>query len=155
MKTLIVKDTTEIQRAAQEAVHVIAEAANAASKTVAQAAAEAAKIANSKNSNDHDFLLTFSSEVKTKLDVIFTAIKDLSDGTAKRISDLENEKLSVKDSYPVLYKAGVDQYILDHGIRLSKLETNNTRQTLTVSGACALIVVLAGMLIFHLFGIGI
>ena len=39
------------------------------------------------NTGDHDFLLTFSSEVKVRLDNIVNAIQNLTDGTATKIND--------------------------------------------------------------------
>lgn len=72
------------------------------------------------HNGDHDILTSFRSESLVEFRTIKEAIKELNDGTSKRISDLENEKLNTKDSYPVLYKKDVED-------RLDKLE-NKTQE---------------------------
>ena len=51
------------------------------------------------NSGDHDFLLTFSSEVKTKLDVIDNKIQMLTDGTAMKINDHETRLRTLEKEF--------------------------------------------------------
>lgn len=115
-----------ISSAAESAVKAIAEAAGEARGVVTANAAEAAKVLLNKSSDgtsDHDFLLTFSTEVKTKLNSIAADIKELKDNTAGRINDLEAEKLNVKDSYLVLHKEANDKINADHETRLRAQET--------------------------------
>lgn len=129
----------EIAVASQEAVRLIAQAAQDAGKLVANAAiearqvitnheSEAAKIVIAKandGSSDHDFLLTFSSEVKTKLDGIATDIKDLKNGTESKIND--------------------------HEVRLNALEGNNTKLTVLLSVGAGIMTLLVSLLVYHLF----
>lgn len=49
--------------------------------------------------------------VKLNFQQVKDAINALSDGTARRINLLESEKLNARDSYCILYKAGVDEAI--------------------------------------------
>jgi hypothetical protein len=117
-----------ISNAAGEAVKTIANAAGEARTVVATNATEAAKVVIAKandGSSDHDFLLTFSSEVKTKLDNISVDIKDLKDGTATKIAD--------------------------HELRLNTLETNQTKTTVLLSVGIGIMSLLVSILIYHLF----
>ena len=119
-----------IANATEKAAELIAVSAKSAKGVIAEDAATAARALNIKNADggsDHDFLLTFSSEVKTKLNSIADDIKELKSGTERRISALEIEKLSIKDSYPILYKTIVDDFIIDHEKRMRDVERNNTR----------------------------
>ena len=65
------------------------------------------------NSGDHDLLTSFRSESLVEFRTIKEAIKELTDGTSKRIADLEMDKLNCKESYQSLYKASVDKAIED------------------------------------------
>jgi hypothetical protein len=143
----------EIERSTEEAVKAISAAAGEAVKTITSAAgeartvvsadvAEAAKVLANKNNDgtsDHDFLLTFSAEVKTKLNAISDDIKELKDGTSTRIAALENEKLNTRDSYSVLYKTAVETTFKDHEDRL---RSNTTRITQIMTWGSAGIIVL-------------
>lgn len=53
-------------------------------------------------------------------------IKEIKDGVASKIAALEQEKLNTKDSYPVLYKIGVEK-------RLDDLEKESKTQGLTIT----------------------
>ena len=128
----------------QQAKHTIALAAEDAVRAIAVAASTA----SNKSGNDHDLLL----RVDTKLDLLTTTVNQLQDGTAKRISTLESEKLNVNDSYPVLYKAEVDKRIADHEVRLGKLETFNTRVALMLSGGIFALTFLIGLIAYHIMG---
>jgi hypothetical protein len=154
--------STQIEHAAASAVEVISLAAGKATTAIADAALQATKLLatqaaeankvmttqNNKDGNDHDLLL----RVDTKLDLLTTTVNNLQDGTAKRISTLETEKLNVNDSYPMLYKAAVDKAIADHEIRLGKLETFNTRVTLMLSGGIFALTFLIGLIVYHIMG---
>ena len=126
----------------QQAKHTIALAAEDAVRAIAVAASAA----NDTKSNDHDLLL----RVDTKLDLLTTTVNQLQDGTAKRISTLEAEKLNINDSYPVLYKKGVDDRLADHETRLNKLETTNTRFTVMISGGIFAIGFLITLVVYHI-----
>jgi hypothetical protein len=139
---------TETELAAQKALDVIAAAACRATETVAQAAATAVKAKDSQTSTDHDQLI----ELKVLVVGIKNDIKNLSDGTATRITSLENEKLDLKDSYPVLYKQGVDQNLNDHETRLNTLESSHTKQTVLLSVGSGLMLFLVGLMIKHILG---
>ena len=92
-----------ISNAAEVALQTIASAALDANKLLAANANEAAKIVHQQNidhGSDHDLLTILN----TKVEAIGADVKNLVTGTGKRLSDLENEKLNIRDSYPVLYK---------------------------------------------------
>ena len=54
-------------------------------------------------------------------------IRELKDGTTKRIDTLECEKLNTHDSYTALYKKDVDTVQTDHETRIRSNEKNITR----------------------------
>lgn len=60
--------------------------------------------------------------VKLNFQQVKDAINALSDGTSHRIDLLETEKLNSRDSYCILYKAGVDEAIKE----LKVVSTNNS-----------------------------
>jgi hypothetical protein len=151
--------TEAISAAAQAATRTIAEAALSATKLLADQAAEAAtklladpeaaKIVHVKGANDHDTLITLVSamaHLDTKFDDKFKDlkgdIKDLKDGTTKRIDDLESNKLNTVDSYATLYKTGVEKTSDDHEKRIRSSE-NKITKILTWGSA---IIVLLGIL---------
>jgi hypothetical protein len=129
------KAKNDIALSADSAVKVIANAANEASKTIASAAAEALKVSNTQKNNDHDLII----EIKTIQQTMLSEIREIKDGTAKRISDLEACKLDIKDSYPVLYKEGVEKALKDHEDRLRLNETHVTR--IMTWGTAALVLI--------------
>jgi len=114
-----------IATSAGDAVKVLANATNEASKVVANNAAEALKVSTATSSCDHDLLI----RLETKMTGLKEDIKDIKDGTSTKISD--------------------------HETRINTLETSKTRQTTLLTIGAALILVLASMLIYHLFQIGI
>ena len=121
-----------ISNAAEQAVKTIASAAGEARNVIADNASNAAKLIITKNADgtsDHDSITTLISSVKN-IDDKFTEkfadlkndIRVLSDGTSQRISNLENEKLNIKDSYSYVFKDGVDKIQSDHEKRIRRLE---------------------------------
>ena len=110
----------EIAQAAEDAVKTIAVAAEQAAKVIAAAAAAAASKDTAKTDGDHDNIV----KLLVKMEDLKADIKELNDGTTTRITHLENEKLSIKDSYPVLYKKGVDQICIDFELRIRNIESN-------------------------------
>lgn len=112
------KATAAIASAAQDAVKLLASDASTAAKVVA----DKADVAHSGNC-DHDLLVILD----TKMEGLKCDIKDLKDGTSRRIETLELEKLNAKESYPVLYKKSVDDKLDDHETRIRIAETAITR----------------------------
>jgi len=95
--------TVEIENAKQsitlakeEARQVLAQEAADAKKAINAAAAEAIKVVGTQKNGDHDFLLTFSTEVKGKLDGLIASVKDLSTGTAARLDRVEGRVASLE-----------------------------------------------------------
>lgn len=112
-----------IASAAERATGTIAEAAAAAAKVVSNAAIEASKVSHAQQSNDHDLLV----ELRTKMEDLKVAIVDLKDGTSHRIDSLEHDKLNIKDSYTVVYRDTVEKMFKDHEDRLRMSEYAITR----------------------------
>lgn len=110
--------TEQISAAAKAATLVISDAALSATQLLAAQTSEAAKIVNVKGADDHDLII----ELKTIIIGIKADIAELKDGTSHRIAALETEKLDTKDSYPVLYRAGVEKSFQDHEDRMRALE---------------------------------
>ena len=137
MSKLSIQLKNEISGAAQDAVRLIAQAAKDASATIASAAgearsvlahnaADAAQVVITKNANgdsDHDILTSFRAETKVQMETISKDIKEIKDGTTKRIDDLEKEKLNMKDSYTELYKKDSDKVHEDLEKRLRNVES--------------------------------
>lgn len=86
-------EVEKISSAAAEALKLVAKETSEASKTLAAAAAEALKLASIKSSEDHDIIIG----IKGALERVISDIKDLKDGTSKRISDLEDDKADKRD----------------------------------------------------------
>ena len=115
-----------IAQAASAATSAIAQAAEDAARVVANAASEAAikvSVQNTSSKADHDTLI----RIETRMEGIKTDIKDLKDGTAKRIECLETGKLNTCDSYSKLYKKDVETIQIDHENRIRSNEKNITR----------------------------
>jgi SMC interacting uncharacterized protein involved in chromosome segregation len=120
------KNQIDIEFSAAEAVKTIANAASEATKVIANAASEAAKVTNSlniKNSEDHDLLI----ELKTKMDDLKNQIKDLNDGTGKKISD--------------------------HEIRLNSLEKSKIVQNTMMTIGIGILALLTSIIVYHIFQI--
>jgi hypothetical protein len=135
-----VKDTTiteakhDVANAAQDAVRTISIATESAAKTISVAAAEASKVvlANASQTaktlavgvnSDHDTLVILD----TKMDSLADQIRELRDNNARRIDQLETEKLNCRDSYPVLYKKDVEDRLQSHEGRIKTGEITDTR----------------------------
>ena len=125
IRTLVEKEImarqNQIHDAAREALATISDAAAAATNVVAVAAAEAVRVKalnDSMSSEDHDSLV----ELKVLVVGIKTDIKELTDGTAQRITMLENNKLDVKSSYVTLYKPAIDKLHEEQNSRLKDVE---------------------------------
>jgi hypothetical protein len=128
--------TKLIADAVREALKTIADEARDAKHLVASDAENAAKllaVKNSDGSSDHDTLNTLVGSVANleksfteKIQDVRNDIKEIKDGTASRISKLEEEKLNAKDSYCALYKKGVDE-----DIKCLKDEVSSQKTTIT------------------------
>ena len=138
----------DIEQAVADAVKVIAAAASEAAHTVANAAAEAVKVSNVKGADDHDLLVVLN----TKMEDLKTDIQDLKDGTSARITTLENEKLNIRDSYPVLYKKDIDEKMADHEKRMKAIESSDTKLTVMLGIGIAILSVLVSLLVYHILG---
>ena len=108
--------------------------------------------------SDHDAITTLVGTVANldkrfteKFDELKSDIKDLKDGTAQRITNLENEKLNIRDSYPVIYKKGVDEMLNNHQNIINGLQTERTKITVLLGVASTIMMALLGLLISHLF----
>lgn len=142
-----------INKAANEAVQVISDAAKIATAAIAEAALnatkllatnaqEAAKVVNIKGADDHDLLI----KLDTKVEGIRGDIKELSDGTATRITALENDKLNKADAYPALYKTGVEKALQDHEDRI-RINTGRIVQIMTWGSAGLILLGIAQFII--------
>jgi hypothetical protein len=110
-----------ITDAAALQIKAIADAAGQARTVVIANASEAARIVSEKsidNSSDHNLLI----RIDVKVDGLDTKIKELTTGTATRISALETGKLDVKDSYSAAHKEGVDKIQGDHETRIRDID---------------------------------
>jgi hypothetical protein len=130
----------KVEHAAATAVSVIADAASEAAKTIAAAAATAIAAVSSKGTDDHDLMV----RIDERLTGVKADILDLKTGTAKRISDLELEKLSTKDSYAAIYKKDNDETHADFEKRL-RANGDNIVRIMTWGSA---VIVIAGILEF-------
>lgn len=83
----------------------------------------------SKN-DDHDLLLRLEENVNINFRQVKDAIKALSEGASGRIDKLEQDKLDIKYSYPILYKKGVEDCIADHETRI-RLNTERIIKMMT------------------------
>ena len=143
MKNNVESAKHEIGEAAATAVKSIAVAAEAAAKVISTSASEASRVVVNnatqtaksltvRSSDDHDRIVVLD----TKLDAISDQIKELKDNNAKRIDDLEKNKLNTRDSYPVLYKESIDKCIADHEDRIRK---NTVKLTIIMTVGSAII----------------
>jgi hypothetical protein len=135
---------SEIEQATNDAVKLIAKAAEDAAKVISSTAFEV--VQNNRGGNDHDLIV----ELRVRMEDLKLAIKDLTDGTSKRIESLECNKLNIKDSYPVVYKTGIENTINDHEGRLRKNEVNITK-ILTYGSVLVVLIPIAERLIVSFF----
>jgi len=139
----MVKEThyTDIESAAAEAVRVISAAAAEAARVVANAASEAVKVANVKGSEDHDLLI----EMRTRLERLSEDIRELKDGTSKRIQDLENYKANKKD-----FEELKNDVYVNIESRIRCLENKTANYTITLSLFVVAVTSLIGLVIYHI-----
>ena len=133
---------TEIAHAAQAAVKVISDAAEQAAKVLSNTTAESLRIVNAKSADDHDLLI----ELKTLMGGVKTDISDLKNGTTQRIDALEKDKLDKKE---------FDDYKKTNDVLVLALSSTKNSQTVLLSIGIGILVLLVGMLMYHLFGIKI
>lgn len=159
-KGLLPEHQIEIDKAAALAVKVISEAsivaankiAEAASKAhdvVADAAATSVKVLHLKSADDHDLLI----ELKTRMEGLKDDIKDIRDGTTKRICDLEENSAKKEDlgELQIRLEQLSNEVHTTREIRIRKLENKADRFWITVSLYSAFILGLAGIMIAHIF----
>lgn len=127
--------------ASNKQLQLIADAALNATKLLAVQAAEAEKVRSTKGADDHDSLTTLIGSVSTlndrlteKFDELKLDIKDLKDGISSRVTILENEKLNIRYSYPVLYKVAVEKTLDDYESRI-RINTGKITQIMTWGSA--------------------
>jgi hypothetical protein len=138
-----------ISDASAVTVAKIAAAAQEAHQVVTDAAATSVRVLHLKSADDHDLLI----ELKTRMEGIKTDIKDLKDGTTKRIDDLETGKCNKAD-YSLL-KAELDQLSTEIHVsrekRMRSLETKMSTFWITVSLYSIFIAALAAIMVAHIF----
>lgn len=139
----------DIEKAAKNARSIIADAAAEAVKVLSVATSEAIKVTQVKGMVDHDLLI----ELRTTQQMMLIEIREIKDGTSKRISDLEVNKLNIKDSFHEQYKDEIDKSISDLQLKVSELEKSKIRQNVLVGIGTGILTVLVGILLYHLFGI--
>lgn len=137
----------KIAAAADKASSAIASAARDAATLLASQASSAAKVVDVKQGNDHDLLL----EVKTIQNIMLLELREIKTGTSQRISELQQQKLDIEDSYPVVYKAGVDNSILCYGKQIAELEVSKIRITVLMGIASVIMSTLITLVVYHMF----
>lgn len=125
------KSQEDVGPSASKALKLVANAADEAIKAVVNVASEAVK-ANARGGNDHDLLI----KIATRMEGLKEDILDLKNDTSANIKDLKN---------------GTSANIENHEKRLSSLEKAKGNQTLLISIGTGILLVLASMLIYHLF----
>jgi hypothetical protein len=91
--------------------------------------------------SDHDLLITMHEQIKgIKVD-----IKDLKDGTSKRIDDLEQDKANREDLEVLQNKINNDLEV-----RTRKLENKTSNYTLTLTLYSIAVGTMIGLIIFHI-----
>jgi len=124
------KQKSEIDKSAAEAVKVIAQAAEEAAKVIANAAAEAIKIAttnNAKHDDDHDLLI----ELKVQMSGLKEDIKELGNKTEAQVKVMSE---------------GTVIDLSDHEKRIRELEKSVTR-ILTYGSAIIIVLTLLEFLL--------
>lgn len=153
MEPTIEQTKKEIANAASEAVKVIAAAASEAAHTIASAVADAKKITSMTQGTDHDLLTELKTEFRVRMDGLKNDIADIKSGTAKRIDNLEIDKLDVKDSYSQLYKDGIEKRLSSVEKEVNSYNSSKNVTNVIVSIGIFLLLTVFSMLVFHLFGI--
>jgi hypothetical protein len=106
----------------EKAKDTIAEAAERARHEIASEADAARKFKFTQDNSDHDIIV----ELRVRMEDLKNAIQTLTDGTAKKIDD--------------------------HEKRLLDLEGSKTYTSVMLTVGSALLVILSGLLFFHIFG---
>jgi hypothetical protein len=138
--------TEKLAKLADTATTAMASAALDANKLVASQAATAAAVVDTKHGNDHDLIM----EVRTMQNVMLGEMREIKTGTSQQIIDLQERKLDAKDSYPVVYKKGVDDCLSDYSKRINDLEIAKIRLVLAVGIASTIMSTMIGLIIFHI-----
>lgn len=152
IEQLKVQARMEVAQEALSAKSLLSQEAEASLMVIKRAAAEqlqiinnhtanALKVQNSSVNNDHDTVISFGVKIDN-IDIKFTEkfaeikadIKEIKDGTARRIDTLENTKLDTKDSYPVLYKENVDARLDNHSKRINEVAEEVAKIDKSVEG---------------------
>jgi len=130
---------------AENATAAISHAVLEATKLLALNASEAAKLLSEKSANDHDLLI----ELRTRMEGLKIDIKEIKEGHAGKIEDHESRlKRLCEWRVSADGKEGLAE-------RLAKLETSRSNQNLWMGGIAAVLTTLAGLLIFHIFKVGV
>jgi hypothetical protein len=125
---------SKIERAAEQAMQVLAQASDLATKAIATAASnatvvissavmEASKLQASAISKDHDLLVTLNTEMQ---------------GLKEDIRNLRDEQV---------------EKVSDHEARINKLESSNIREVVALSVGALWLAALTAMVIWHLFNV--
>lgn len=146
LDTQSIEASNKLANAADKASSAIASAQIDANKLLASQAASAAQVVDTKTGNDHDLIL----EVKTIQNVMLGEIREIKQGTAQQITDLQNNKLDIKDSYPRAYKEGVEKILNDHEDRI-RANTGRLIVIATVGSAILIIMNVAMFIVNHWF----
>lgn len=133
----------ELQDAQDKALDVISNAANKAAQVIASAAAEALKVTSVKSQDDHDLLITLIEQVKR----LSEDIKDLKNGTSKRIDDLETNKAEKKE-----FDALKNDVYVAREKRIRSLETKVSNFWITMSIYTVAIGAMITLMITHIIG---
>lgn len=131
-----------IAESSHVAAEMIRKAAEEAQVVVADAAATSVKVLHLKSADDHDLLI----ELKTRMEGLKADIKDIKDGTTKRITDLENGKAD-KDEFNKL----CDEVHTKREDRLKRVEAATSKNWIYLVLYTLLTGGLATLLITHLF----
>ena len=154
-------DTEKISRAQDDALSVIASATSKAkdalaedainaSKRLASDAADALKLMGTRGSDDHDLLI----RIETTMNILERDIKEMKTGSAIKLGEHEDRIGRIE-----VWKAGVNE---ESGLlsnvkintgKISVLERSRTIQTTMTNVGVGLLLLMASMLIYHLFGI--
>lgn len=122
-----------LANAASDATRLIANATSEAAKVVANTAAATAKVVDTKNTGDHDTLITLVGAV-ANIDQKFT----------EKFAELRTDIADLR--------SGTSAQIDNHEGRLTSLEVSKTRQNVLMSIGIAILTLLVSLLVYHLVG---
>lgn len=115
-------------------IQKIATAAEVAKKVIADSASEAVRVNSVQSNNDHDLIV----ELKTLMSGVKDDIKDLKEGTSKRISDLENNKAE-KEEFEIVRK------------QVEILKSSKQTYFIMMSLYTAGVAIILGLILIHIF----